>query len=447
MQRKAKIVTATAKALTDPHPQFVSLVQTGANMTPFLAVKSAKTVAAKADSHDVAKIAFRSEKFADEAAVKAWLDDGGYEGYTIIKSDEGFTVAGTYDGDDLREVKMDGLSIFVAPRAAETTKTVESPVESAPSNIVSVQPVARKDAEPSPAGAEMRVKFDSWYAKYADQDIKTMDGLLAWCNDGLPPGLYEVTEVAYAAMRNCALDRDFAGMRAVGAEWGDLVARMAEMFPLPAQKSATDTDAMALVIKAFAPDLAPAPLQETTNMTTKAAASAAGADGAPAVKSDTAPAADATTPAAKAEGTEGTEGAEGGEPQPGAPSAPVTDAPAPPVENGNDTQPAGQGEGTGKAADPTMTDVFALVGKLTSTVDVLATTVATMRSEAAANEEKLAQRVSAIEEVRQTRKGADADEATGTAPGQKTTKDSDHIASLRTSGMLGLRTPLKSAQR
>jgi hypothetical protein len=421
MRRKPKIVQATAKALTDPRPQFVSLVESGANMTPFLAVKADKppagdATAAKAASHEVARIVFRAEKFADEGAVQAWLDDGGYEGYTITKAEGGFEVAGTYTGDDVREIAMDGMTIFVAPRPVEAAKETPPPAEAVASVITSVQPVAQK-ADSSTVLAQ---KFAGWCAMYAEREVKSFTDLIAFCNDGLPPGIYEVTEVLYAAVRRSALARDMAGIRAAATEYGDLVARMVELIPSPAEKA--DTETLRQVIKALAPDIAVAIPQEDRTMTTKAAAPE-GTAGAQATTPADAPAHKGTTPPAATEERvqgEGNASNEG-------------------TANEGAAGQEGGAEGTAKAAETTLDAVLALVGKLTANVDALTTSVATMRAEAAASADTLAQRVSVIEDVRQTQKGADADETSAAKAGTSPTRDSEHVAALRTTNMLGMR--------
>src|SRR5258708_31131495 len=96
MERKPRSRTRTAVALTDPKPEFVSIVKAGANMTPFRAIKSDEPTTeinmqlkSKSDTHDVASLAFKGDNFKDEAAVTAWLTAGGYEGVTVVKADDG----------------------------------------------------------------------------------------------------------------------------------------------------------------------------------------------------------------------------------------------------------------------------------------------------------------------------------------------------------------------
>jgi hypothetical protein len=162
MIRNPKNERRKVKALTDPQPEFVSLVSAGANMTPFRSVKAAvvpeaaapavdaaaptdEVVAEKADTHDVVKIEFKSDMFVDEAAVKLWLDNGGYEGYVVEKTDDGFRARGETTDEEVsaKSVEMEGLTIFVAERAAPSGKAVEG-------QPTDVQLVAKSDdAEPA----------------------------------------------------------------------------------------------------------------------------------------------------------------------------------------------------------------------------------------------------------------------------------------------------------
>lgn len=87
-----------ARALTDPRPEFVSLVQTGANMTPFRAVKmealpdqgvDPMTTVHKQADHEIARLVFDALIFDTEKDVAEWMTAGGYEGFTVTKSETG----------------------------------------------------------------------------------------------------------------------------------------------------------------------------------------------------------------------------------------------------------------------------------------------------------------------------------------------------------------------
>lgn len=96
--------------MTDPQPEFVSLVRAGANMTPFLAVKadkgtpatkgegaapvaeSTETVVVKQEGFEVSEFQFDPAHFAKKSEVEAWLKDGGYVDFKIEEVDGSFVV-------------------------------------------------------------------------------------------------------------------------------------------------------------------------------------------------------------------------------------------------------------------------------------------------------------------------------------------------------------------
>ena len=108
--------TIKANALTNPNPSFVSQVKAGANQKPWRAVKmdaavpvetpedvsmkikptqktsNAIVAAVAPKGYGVMQFEFATEQFADEAAVKAWMDAGGYEDYTVTTTKSGFEV-------------------------------------------------------------------------------------------------------------------------------------------------------------------------------------------------------------------------------------------------------------------------------------------------------------------------------------------------------------------
>jgi hypothetical protein len=141
MNRNAKVQRKRVKALTDPQPQFVSLVTAGANMTPFSVVRSdgeegpagaADVVAtAKGDTHEIAQLVFAKGVYDTVEAVKAWLVDGGYEDSTeITETDDAFIVGEKTENSTA--VEYEGVTIFLSelPEDAEV-----APVETQPSVV------------------------------------------------------------------------------------------------------------------------------------------------------------------------------------------------------------------------------------------------------------------------------------------------------------------------
>jgi hypothetical protein len=158
MRRTPRKMKTIAVALTDPQPNFVSLVKAGANMTPFKAVRAAVEVegddemkVTRSSDHGIASFTFSKEVFKAEAEVKAWLDAGGYEDYEIVSKDDAFFVAGEEGlSEEVQLVEKDGVTTAVAPRAVETEKDAEveavEATEAASSVVVTVKEEAEVEA-------------------------------------------------------------------------------------------------------------------------------------------------------------------------------------------------------------------------------------------------------------------------------------------------------------
>ena len=250
MDRKPRTRTRTVKALTDPKPQRVSMVTGGANMTPFRALKAhdAKAVdnpanlgeegASKAETagastmqpvanqendtmaqatnikatQDIRSLKFASTAFADEAAVVAWLDAGGYENYTILADDEGFVVSNK--GED-------------EPNVATTEIAL-------PNGVTFVITAPETNTVKSEAPAELRQKFDSWMASWHNEDGTIAEGLENGF-DGIPPGVMELIGIFVGALSTCVSRGDMAGIDALCTEFGGYVRQLAALFPAPAK--------------------------------------------------------------------------------------------------------------------------------------------------------------------------------------------------------------------
>lgn len=130
-----------ATALTNPNPSFVSQVKAGANGKAWRAVKmdaavpvddntpeedmKLKPVKKSAGTTVVAAVApkgygvmqfeFAKSAFADEAAVNAWMEAGGYSDYTVTSTKSGFQI----ENDDAKFIagsvsKIDGFATGVS---------------------------------------------------------------------------------------------------------------------------------------------------------------------------------------------------------------------------------------------------------------------------------------------------------------------------------------------
>lgn len=155
MKRAATTHRRRSTVLTDPQPEFVAICSAGANMTPFLVVRSADGVegtmeieadtAAKAADHEILRIVFDKGTFPEESVVKAWLDDGGYEDYSIVAKDDSFEVGEIPEGRDVRELTIRGAVVSVAMKL-EVEEAARS--EATAAAVDGVQPVAKKSDAP-----------------------------------------------------------------------------------------------------------------------------------------------------------------------------------------------------------------------------------------------------------------------------------------------------------
>lgn len=283
MDRTPKKHSRKATALTNAKPEFVSIVKTGANMMPFRAMKSEDNpentmqLKTKAATHDIAKLVFKGEAFTEEAAVVAWLEAGGYEGFTVVKAEDGSFSVTDPDAptEGLVEVETDGVTAFVFQKAASVAKdaaiAAETPTaEGSPSLVTAadgaaVQPVAKEGetneqgaaaepneqpvAEPTVAKTEgetpvvvlvdgalstaeleaLRVKFDEYDVAYSDE--LTFTDAIADGFDGIPPGFSEVMTAVYAATRNAIIVGQVGSIDSIFADAAACVKKLASIFP------------------------------------------------------------------------------------------------------------------------------------------------------------------------------------------------------------------------
>jgi hypothetical protein len=301
MKREPKKQGTRTLALTDPKPEFVSLVRAGANQTPFLAVKRDNSqeidMKLKSETHDIQKLIFSGEKFKDEKSVKGWLEAGGYTGYEVVKEKDGsFSVANKeqeFEGEPKVVEAGEGVTAHVgkkrvaapAEKAAPAAASAES--NAAPVTDAAIAEKAARDAAVKAArewllanveGAEAALKdatedkildlhrvglekaaqvkkadakplivaqkFDDFMAQFSDG--KTLAAVLKDADDGYPGGLWELTVAMYTAMRNNIVAGDDGGVSAVTAEYGARVAKLAAVFrgaPADALKMAQDAQA------------------------------------------------------------------------------------------------------------------------------------------------------------------------------------------------------------
>jgi hypothetical protein len=423
LTRNGRPIRKTLKALTDPVPEFVSLVFGGANKTPFRAMRADGTAisetvvseetAIKSETHGIAKVEFNSAQFADEAAVTAWLVAGGYDpDLKVSKTESGFIVDATADLPADAIVSLVDLSDTTGVKIhAVALKTDDSTLE--------LTQRAETDADVHPgATPEMRQRYcgcvETCNSCYGEGD--TLAEVVANNWEGVPPGLLDLTMSLYDAVRNCLKDGNYQGAVAAVGEYLTMLDALTKLFPAAEEKT------FKAFIDAIAPEIEMS--KEQTEATEVAKTEDAVEAGAVDATVETAEKTDETTEESggvvEGEATEMTaEKAETGETGEQAVGA---------VETAEKTE-----ENSDTAADADVSDPLT---RLTAVVSELAATITTMKEDLHGKVETVVQRVAAIEDVRQTRKGADVDE-TNTA--STTASVSDDIASLRTRSVLGMR--------
>jgi hypothetical protein len=415
LARSGRIIRQTLKALTDPQPEFVSLVFGGANKTPFRAIRADGAAVegqgeqvVKAETHDIVRVEFTAAKFADETAVKAWLTTGGYDPeLTITKTDGGFMVDSSLDPTtvlamiDLSDTQ--GVKIYTAAKKSDET----------------LELTAKEELHPG-ASVEMRQRYcdlydccDSCYG-----EGKTVAEVVANNFEGVPPGLLDLTMALYDAMRNCIREGDYAGAKAAVNEFVRMFDALTALFPMQKEETfRAFVDAIAPEIEMSKETPAEAAVETVkTDETVEAVAPAEVAE----VVVETA-AVETVEAEKKDETVEATAEAVVAE-------TVVADAVVETVEKA----PEDSGDATVvvETPDPVAT-LTALVTELTASVKSMQETVDT-------KVEEMVQRVAAVEETRQTRKGADVDE---TSTASVTATVTDEIADVRRRSMLGMRRP------
>lgn len=408
------------KALTDPQPEFVSLVKAGANMTPFRALRAdvvedstpAETevvaeksedapeaeVSFKADTHEIARVVFQKSAFADVEAVKSWLDDGGYEttDLEIAEKGETFEVGDLAEGAT-REIALEGMTVYVVEKTEEGDPAEKASAVVEEVSVKSDEPAAEVVADPIEAvvlGGEPEVSAKSEEAgeTVAKQDPMTMDlpVLIAKGEDGLPvvvsqKSTYDLHDVAHIFEALSWVNYS-VGYYTEDGHYPDGVEA--------AIKAAMSALGTALVGIAQATVEAAQKSEEIPTETVEVE------------KAEEAPV--ETVEAEKAEEVVATDA--------------VVEA-------------TSEVEATKTESEPTVKDLLSLVAKMADEVSNLTKTVDNLQKQTATkSEEDLAERVDATE--RQIRKGADIEEVSTTS---SVSKGSNEFQSLALRGALGIR--------
>lgn len=165
--RRAQTYEGNARALTDPKPAFVSIVQAGANQVPFNSVKMdmldveeigdmhERIEAMRTQGHEIVRLEFtKGDTFPDEAAVRAWLEAGGYALDGLREADHGWVLENDQDTfvegstSKVETPESLGVVVFVGkldPAAAAEKEEGED--THARGHVVDAEPVAQRDDE------------------------------------------------------------------------------------------------------------------------------------------------------------------------------------------------------------------------------------------------------------------------------------------------------------
>lgn len=295
MRQLPKTIRKTVRVLTDPIPEFVSLVGRGANQTPFRVVKMDPTALIDEDKEmpkeqvirqgdtvikraDIVKIDFSAANFPTEDAVTTFLTERGYEDFTVAKSDGGFTVAGRaedeFETGSTSPIELRPGAVVTVGKlsVAKVTDAEDPPATPSTSDVPTDPPEegVHKDADGgaddgSTDGAEGTKKADAGDKDDADDKgdkgdkgddphaatrkvnpdlAKKFDDWIAQFSnadnlkdvmktgaDGLPPGMGEITGAMFTALRNVLGRGDNDAVEGIAGEFAEMVVKLAKAFP------------------------------------------------------------------------------------------------------------------------------------------------------------------------------------------------------------------------
>lgn len=267
MKQKVRQVVRRVNYLKDATPLFVSLVDRGANETPFAALKTlskettvarkprkapeAPERAAKRNEQNIAVYGLRFAKaaFPSEAEVAAYLDGNDWTDYVIEAKEDSFFAKGKDAQTDgvLREIEMEagvtGVVYESAPDAQSETESEDSTEEAPAPSEKSAETDTEDGATPpetpqesaSKGQASSRpVKERKYWCYYAECSTSYVlaDVLLAGMADGVPPGYEELEDAMSAAIVNAHRHADdpASAVSAILAEFNRLVGSLYALF-------------------------------------------------------------------------------------------------------------------------------------------------------------------------------------------------------------------------
>lgn len=451
LQRKGRKHRHTLKALTDPQPEFVSLVFGGANKTPFRVMRADGTAVeedvmteARTKSRAIARVEFAANKFGDEAAVKTWLSSGGYDTDTPIqKTDDGFLVDSSLDPAevltciDLSDTQ--GIKIFTVALKDDEQELVLTEKEMHPgATLLDLTTTLYDDVRTSVIKGDASVKdiVDAFMSRVTELIGKlpdsTADNYSAMV-DAVAPEIEveQVEESQKLGARNNSHDKkmiqqmhDHAVHLGASCD-GDMDQSKKE------DSMATENDTNkeeAIVEETAEKEVAtPGPHPMPSKGKDKKPKDLPVSDRKPTGQADAKPDGEGESmgdvvndDADRVEGEE----------EILADGAPEGDNGDKGKKKKKEDENSDEAEIETVKSDDPVAALTALVTELTASVKSMQETVSTELKE-------VAERVAAVEETRQTRKGADVDEAN--ASGESKPTVSEGIADLRAKAMLGMR--------
>lgn len=214
MEQKRKKCKRVSRMLVEAQPQYVSIVNHPANLTPFKDIKmekeinpaplKAETETANTSGDTVANVCKKEANFTEggiikefvfgasfksEEDVQSYMTTNGWSGYKISKVEGGYVASGDYEGKALVDERViaitDDVSVCVAKEQEPETK--EEPVDTKKLAEVTIE---KKSEQP----AELTQKYDSMLAYGNTLDEALASGTSAYPT---PIGFSEMFETFY----------------------------------------------------------------------------------------------------------------------------------------------------------------------------------------------------------------------------------------------------------
>lgn len=269
MKQKTKLVEKQVDYLKNGQPRFVSIVDHGANQTPFAVLKSIKGEKTMPKSTTtktkkrlrlvrkgeklagVRKLTFAKEYFATDELVSKYLEDNNWDGYSIVENATHFEAANEDVTDkefkSLRRVKVvNGVEAFVGEATSKAAENADIEDEGAEEAAKAEEEAEEEAVEAETeiaaaeeAGTEVKsvervCKFDYWGAYMSGEN--SLEGVMKdGMKDGVPPGFDEIMiSMSVAVSNTLTSSAENSSKKAlldtIGTEFADVVYNVYEVF-------------------------------------------------------------------------------------------------------------------------------------------------------------------------------------------------------------------------